>query len=140
MFLINKLLTFLFGLMQDMRMCKTEPGVTVDYNHRVYDEDCFGDIDILNLFDFPMESLEGDGLAEDWASKLGPIPSEVLGSQIGVGNNFGPSTDLPFEYPVLVSILSFVLYFANLKSSMSSHRCHNKMTSCYYSKQRNILT
>nr|GEW23446.1 protein-tyrosine sulfotransferase-like [Tanacetum cinerariifolium] len=87
--------------MESQRICKTEPGVTVDYNHRVYDEDCFGDIDILNLFDFPMESLEGDGLAEDWASKLGPIPSEVLGSQIGVGNNFGPSTDLPFEYPVL---------------------------------------
>lgn len=89
-------------------MCKTESGcsgVTVDYNHRAYDEDCFGDF--LNMFDFPMESLEGDGFAEDWASKLGPIPSEVFkeimpqGTQIGVANNVA---DLPFEYPLLVSI------------------------------------
>lgn len=93
-------------------MCKTEsafPGVTLDYNHHAYDEDCFGDI--LNMFDFPMESLEGDGFAEDWASKLGPIPSEVFkelmppGSQIAT-NNFSSSMDLPFEYPVLVSIFA----------------------------------
>ncbi|KAI3793752.1 hypothetical protein L1987_36374 [Smallanthus sonchifolius] len=94
---------------QDMRMCKTESvfsGVTVDYNtHRVCDEDCFGDI--LNMLDFPMESLEVEGFAEDWASKLGPIPSEVFkevmpppGSQISGGNNFGSYTDLPFERPV----------------------------------------
>lgn len=90
---------------QDKRMCKTESafsGVSVDYNqnqnHRVYDEDCFGDI--LNMFDFPMEGLEGDGFAEDWASKLGPIPSEVF-KELGVSNTFVPSTDLPFEYPVL---------------------------------------
>nr|XP_043634426.1 GATA transcription factor 11-like [Erigeron canadensis] len=92
---------------QDKRMCKTEStfsGVAVDYNHRTYEDDCFGDM--LNLFDFPMESLEGDGLAEDWASKLGPIPSELFkelvtpGSHIGVGNSFGGSSDLPLEYPV----------------------------------------
>ncbi|GJT06443.1 protein-tyrosine sulfotransferase-like protein isoform X3 [Tanacetum coccineum] len=106
---------------QDQRICKTEPGVTVDYNHRVYDEDCFGDIDILNLFDFPMESLEGDGLAEDWASKLGPIPSEVLGSQIGVGNNFGPSTDLPFEYPVLNNRTSQLKYSQNHYEETPQH-------------------
>ncbi|GJV88247.1 GATA transcription factor 11-like protein [Tanacetum coccineum] len=105
----------------DQRICKTEPGVTVDYNHRVYDEDCFGDIDILNLFDFPMESLEGDGLAEDWASKLGPIPSEVLGSQIGVGNNFGPSTDLPFEYPVLNNRTSQLKYSQNHYEETPQH-------------------
>ncbi|KVI09338.1 GATA transcription factor 11-like [Cynara cardunculus var. scolymus] len=95
---------------QDKRMCKSESafsGVTIDYNHRVYDEDCFGDI--LNMFDFPMESVEGDGFAEDWASKLGPIPSEVFKelvppvSQIGVGNSYGSSTDFPFEYPALNS-------------------------------------
>ncbi|KAK9078530.1 hypothetical protein SSX86_002587 [Deinandra increscens subsp. villosa] len=61
-------------------MCKAESGMTVD-------EDCFGDI--LNMFDLPMENLEGDGFAEDWASKLGPIPTEVV------------FRDLPFEYPVL---------------------------------------
>ena len=86
-------------------MCKTEPtfsGVTVDYNqnHRSYDEDCFGDI--LNLFDFPMEGLEADGFTEDWASKLGPIPSEVF-KELSVGNTYVPSTDLSFELPVLVS-------------------------------------
>lgn len=95
-------------------MCKTErvfSGVAVDYNnmHRMYDEDCFGEI--LNMLDFPMESLEVDGFAEDWAAKLGPIPSEVFkevmpppASQIGPGNNLGYYADLPFEYPVLVSI------------------------------------
>ncbi|KAI3520524.1 hypothetical protein L1887_09973 [Cichorium endivia] len=88
---------------QDKRMCKTEStysGVTVDYNqnHRVYDEDCFGDI--LNMFDFPMEGLETDGFAEDWASKLGPIPSEVF-KELGVNNTFVPSTELPFDYPVI---------------------------------------
>lgn len=91
---------------QDKRMCKTEStfsGVTVDYNqnHRTYDEDCFGDI--LNMFDFPMEGLEGDGFAEDWASKLGPIPSEVF-KELGT---FGPSTDLPFEYPVIKTPQAF---------------------------------
>ncbi|KAJ9540544.1 hypothetical protein OSB04_027050 [Centaurea solstitialis] len=96
---------------QDKRMCKSEPAfsgvTTIDYNHRVYDEDCFGDI--LNMFDFPMESLEGDGFAEDWAAKLGPIPSEVFKelappvSQIGVGNSYGSSTEFPFENPVLNS-------------------------------------
>ncbi|KAI7750918.1 hypothetical protein M8C21_003083 [Ambrosia artemisiifolia] len=95
---------------QDMRMCKTESvflGPTVDCNaHRVYDDDCFGDI--LSMLDFPMESLEGDDFTGDWASHFGPIPSEVLreaippsGSQIGDGNNVGSYADLPFDYPVL---------------------------------------
>ncbi|KAD7479713.1 hypothetical protein E3N88_02849 [Mikania micrantha] len=95
---------------QNKRMCKTEAvfsGVTVDYNtHRMYDKDCFSDI--LNILDFPMESLEVDGFAEDWASELGPIPSEVFkevmppsGPQIGSCNNFGYYTDSPFDYPVL---------------------------------------
>ncbi|KAJ0771705.1 putative transcription factor C2C2-GATA family [Helianthus annuus] len=99
----------------DKRMCKTESGISgvtfVDYNnnnnndHRVYDEDCFGDI--LNMFDLPMESLDGDGLAEDWAAKLGPIPSEVFrelvppAPQTSVGSNFGYSMASPFEYPLL---------------------------------------
>ncbi|KAF5770183.1 putative transcription factor C2C2-GATA family [Helianthus annuus] len=96
---------------QDKRMCNTESvfGATVDCNaHRVYDEDFS---DILNMLDFPMESLEGDGFAEDWASRLGPIPSEVFreailpsGSQTGganTTNNFGSYADLPFDYPVL---------------------------------------
>ncbi|KAJ0469857.1 putative transcription factor C2C2-GATA family [Helianthus annuus] len=73
---------------QDKRMCNTESvfGATVDCNaHRVYDE--------------------------DWASRLGPIPSEVFreailpsGSQTGganTTNNFGSYADLPFDYPVL---------------------------------------
>lgn len=115
-------------------MCKTESGlsgVSVDYNHRVYDEDCF---DLLNMFDFPMESLEGDGFAGDWASKLGPIPSEVFrelmpsAPQIGVGNNTGPATDLPFEYPVLHNRTSQQKYqlkhdeetFKNYQSGMIS--------------------
>ncbi|CAK9165189.1 unnamed protein product [Ilex paraguariensis] len=36
---------------------------------------------MLNFFDMPMESLEGDGEGEDWFEKfqrLGPIPTEVL--------------------------------------------------------------
>ncbi|KAG8387665.1 hypothetical protein BUALT_Bualt02G0045000 [Buddleja alternifolia] len=37
---------------------------------------------ILNLLDFPMESLDGDGYVDDWDSSksqfLGPIPSNVL--------------------------------------------------------------
>ncbi|KAL3829196.1 hypothetical protein ACJIZ3_017998 [Penstemon smallii] len=34
---------------------------------------------ILNILDFPMESLEGDGFVGDWdASNLGPIPLDVL--------------------------------------------------------------
>lgn len=105
---------------QDKRMCKTEsafPGVTIDYNHRAYDDDCFSDI--LNLFDFPMESLEGDAFAEDWASKLGPIPSEVFkelmppGPQTAVGNNFSSSADQPFEYPVLNNRTSHLKYQLN---------------------------
>ncbi|MFS7956639.1 putative protein-tyrosine sulfotransferase [Helianthus anomalus] len=99
---------------RDKRMCKTESGISgvtiVDYNnnnndHRVYDEDCFGDI--LNMFDLPMEGLDGDGLAEDWAAKLGPIPSEVFrelvppAPQTSVGSNFGYSMASPFEYPLL---------------------------------------
>ncbi|KAI3705469.1 hypothetical protein L1987_75707 [Smallanthus sonchifolius] len=108
---------------QDKRMCKTESGfsgVTVDYtnnNHRVYDEDCFGDI--LNMFDLPMENLEGDGFAEDWAAKLGPIPCEVFkelvppASQTGVANNFGYSIDVPFEYPVLNNKTSQQQYHLN---------------------------
>ncbi|KAI3799381.1 hypothetical protein L1987_34678 [Smallanthus sonchifolius] len=112
---------------QDMRMCMNESvfsGVTVDYNtHRVCEEDCFGDI--LNMLDFPMESLEVDGFAEDWASKLGPIPSEVFkevmpppGSQIGGGNNFGSYTDLPLESPVL----------NNKTSQQKYHPNHNEET------------
>ncbi|KAI7743380.1 hypothetical protein M8C21_003563 [Ambrosia artemisiifolia] len=101
-------------------MCKTESGssgVTIDYNnnnndndndnnymdiHRVYDDDCFNEI--LNICDFPMESLEGDGFTGDW-TKLGPIPSDGFkelvppASQTGVANAY--SIDLPFEYPVL---------------------------------------
>ncbi|KAK1421622.1 hypothetical protein QVD17_24103 [Tagetes erecta] len=86
--------------LQDKRMCKVESDVTVDYgnNHRAYDEDCFGDI--LNMFDLPMDSLEGDGFAEDWADKLGPIPSEVFVSQTGVANYFGYSMDSPFKHNV----------------------------------------
>ncbi|KAJ9559017.1 hypothetical protein OSB04_013631 [Centaurea solstitialis] len=63
----------------------------IDYNDEAYDEDCFGDI--LNILDLPVENLEGDGLVEDWASKLGPIPSEVFRemlppvSQIGIVND-----------------------------------------------------
>ncbi|KVI00188.1 GATA transcription factor 11-like [Cynara cardunculus var. scolymus] len=89
---------------QDNGMC----GV-IDYNHEVYDEDCFGDI--LNILDLPVENLEGDGLAEDWALKLGPIPSEVFRemlppvSQIGgvVNDNGGGggSADLLTECFVL---------------------------------------
>ncbi|XP_076940328.1 GATA transcription factor 11-like [Bidens hawaiensis] len=106
---------------QDNRMCKTEPVFsTVDYNthcandedcfgvntHRANDEDCFGDI--LNMLDFPMESLEGDGFAEDWASKLGPIPTEVFkevipppAPQVVGADNFGSYADPPFHHPVL---------------------------------------
>ncbi|KAJ0550958.1 hypothetical protein HanHA300_Chr07g0251751 [Helianthus annuus] len=107
----------------DKRMCKTESGISgvtfVDYNnnnnndHRVYDEDCFGDI--LNMFDLPMESLDGDGLAEGWAAKLGPIPSEVFrelvppAPQTSVGSNFGYSMASPFEYPLLVSFFAYVM-------------------------------
>ncbi|XP_071734872.1 GATA transcription factor 10-like [Rutidosis leptorrhynchoides] len=114
---------------QDKRMCKAEtvfPSVTVDYNHRAYDEDCFGDI--LNLFDFPMESLEGDGFAEDWASKLGPIPSEVfkelmpLGPKIDVGNNFTSSANLPFEYPVLNNRPSQLKYELNREEEVNHIR------------------
>ncbi|KAI3696953.1 hypothetical protein L6452_29608 [Arctium lappa] len=90
---------------QDNIMC----GI-IDYNHEVYDDDCFGDI--LNILDLPVESLEGDGLAEDWALKLGPIPSEVFRemlppvSQIGVvngngGGGGGGSADLLTECHVL---------------------------------------
>ncbi|KAL6506394.1 hypothetical protein OROGR_024575 [Orobanche gracilis] len=38
--------------------------------------------DILNILDFPMESLEDDGLVADWdiskSNCLGPIPSNVI--------------------------------------------------------------
>ncbi|KAL6577389.1 hypothetical protein OROMI_011665 [Orobanche minor] len=37
---------------------------------------------ILNILDFPMESLEGDGFVGDWdpsnSQYLGPIPSDVI--------------------------------------------------------------
>lgn len=74
------------------------------------DEDSF--VNILSILDFPMESLEGDGLAEDWDTKfqcLGPIPSEILrglppvpqvgsgsgsGSFIGIGPSDMPSGNL----------------------------------------------
>ncbi|KAL4560897.1 hypothetical protein LXL04_033053 [Taraxacum kok-saghyz] len=57
---------------QDKKTC-----TDVDYYHQVYDDDdYFGDI--LNIFDYPVETLEGDTLNEDWAAKLGPIPSEVF--------------------------------------------------------------
>ncbi|KAK1409924.1 hypothetical protein QVD17_36454 [Tagetes erecta] len=119
-----KIWSLLIGLsLQDKRMCKSEPvfsGVAVDYNnlHRMYDEDCFGEI--LNMLDFPMESLEVDGFAEDWASKLGPIPSEVFkevmpppASQVASGNNLGYYADLPFEYPVLNNRASQQKYHQN---------------------------
>lgn len=73
----------------------------IDYNH---EEDYFGDI--LNILDLPVENLEGDALVEDWASKLGPIPSEVFReilppvSQIGVVNH-GGSADLLTECCVI---------------------------------------
>ncbi|XP_076922914.1 GATA transcription factor 11-like [Bidens hawaiensis] len=76
--------------LQDKRMCKAEfgfSGVTVDYNNNNNNNDnindnsnrsaCDEDWDILNMLDLPMEGLEGDGFAEDWA-QLGPIPTEVL--------------------------------------------------------------
>lgn len=66
-----------------------------DYGHEFYDDDqCFGDI--LNIFDFPVKSLEEDGLTDDW-SKLGPIPTEVfedvLPPVVGHGDG-GGSTNL----------------------------------------------
>lgn len=54
---------------------------------------------LLNILDFPMESLEGDGLAEDWDAKfqcLGPIPSDEVFRglpqvpHVGVGNGTPP--------------------------------------------------
>lgn len=95
-------------------MCKAEfgfSGVTVDYNNNNNNNDnindnsnrsaCDEDWDILNMLDLPMEGLEGDGFAEDWA-QLGPIPSEVL-------------TEL--EYPMLVSIFTRVNILLVLKLS-----------------------
>ncbi|KAL6967246.1 hypothetical protein U1Q18_033050 [Sarracenia purpurea var. burkii] len=51
-------------------------------------------IENMDFFDFPMESLEGDGLdAGDWDASLqllGPIPSEtLLGSSLASGGNNG---------------------------------------------------
>ncbi|CAH1441628.1 unnamed protein product [Lactuca virosa] len=48
-----------------------------DYYPQVYDDDDYLG-DILNILDYPVETLEGDALVEDWAEKLGPIPSEVF--------------------------------------------------------------
>ena len=51
---------------------------------------------MLNFFDMPMESLEGDGTGEDWFEKfqrLGPIPTEVLsGSSLGSQGKDGDGT------------------------------------------------
>ncbi|KAI3738696.1 hypothetical protein L2E82_28793 [Cichorium intybus] len=75
---------------QDKRTC-----TDVDYYHHVYDDDdYFGDI--LNILDYPVETLEGDSLNEDWAAKLGPIPSEEVFREmpppvVVVGNGGGHS-------------------------------------------------
>ncbi|XP_076903360.1 GATA transcription factor 11-like [Bidens hawaiensis] len=57
------------------KMCSSAAG----YGHGVCveDDDCLGDW-IDNILDFPVEPLDGDGFTGDWASKFGPIPSEVL--------------------------------------------------------------
>ncbi|XP_076935174.1 GATA transcription factor 7-like [Bidens hawaiensis] len=49
------------------------------YGHGVCveDDDCLGDW-IDNILDFPVETLDGDAFTGDWASKFGPIPSDVL--------------------------------------------------------------
>ncbi|KAL8193240.1 hypothetical protein R6Q57_026821 [Mikania cordata] len=134
---------------QDKRMCKTETvfsGVTVDYNtHRMYDKDCFSDI--LNILDFPMESLEVDGFAEDWASELGPIPSEVFkevmppsGPQIG-SCNFGYYMDSPFDYPVVVSIFLYsrvgwkLFHIADLLSVWEFGVCSFCLSICLFCSQ-----
>ncbi|XP_076925682.1 GATA transcription factor 11-like [Bidens hawaiensis] len=59
---------------QDNKMCSI-----AGYGHGVCaeDDDCLGDW-IDNIFDFPVETLDGDAFTGDWASKFGPIPSEVL--------------------------------------------------------------
>ncbi|KAK1411959.1 hypothetical protein QVD17_32847 [Tagetes erecta] len=64
------------------------------YDHVLYEDDddeYLGGL-IHNILDFPVESLDEDGLTEDWASKLGPIPSEVFREMlppVGIGNMDG---------------------------------------------------
>lgn len=64
------------------------------YDHGLYEDDddeYLGGL-IHNILDFPVESLDVDGLTEDWASKLGPIPSEVFREMmppVGIGNMDG---------------------------------------------------
>ncbi|KAI3676953.1 hypothetical protein L1987_86569 [Smallanthus sonchifolius] len=82
---------------QDKRM-----SATVDYNHGLDADDDLGGL-LNNILDFPVESLDGDGLTEDWASKLGPIPSEVFREMLPlvgngpVGGSAGVSADLLTE-------------------------------------------
>ncbi|KAJ0817495.1 putative transcription factor C2C2-GATA family [Helianthus annuus] len=75
---------------------------TIDYNHGLYDDDYLGGL-LDNILDYSVESLDGDGLTEDWASKLGPIPSEVFRETLppvgncivgGSSGGCGDSTDL----------------------------------------------
>lgn len=81
-----------------------------DYYPQVYDDDDYLG-DILNILDYPVETLEGDALVEDWAEKLGPIPSEVfreiLPPPVGNVNGGGGSADSFPESYLLVSSFSY---------------------------------
>ena len=114
-FLIVSLCNYAPFFIQDKKTC-----TDVDYYHQVYDDDdYFGDI--LNIFDYPVETLEGDTLNEDWAAKLGPIPSEVFKEMpppVTNVNNGGGGGDCSVDsFPescVLVSPIFFrILYFFN---------------------------
>lgn len=66
---------------------------------------------VLNVLDFPMESLEGDDLAEDLDSKfrrLGPIPWEALQrlSSTPTLDLQNGSSDMQSDSSVLVSFLT----------------------------------
>ncbi|KAI3826490.1 hypothetical protein L1987_00538 [Smallanthus sonchifolius] len=58
---------------QEKRMCTVD-----EYNHGLYDDDDYLGGLIYSILDFPVESFDGDDLRKDWASELGPIPSEVF--------------------------------------------------------------
>nr|XP_043611157.1 GATA transcription factor 11-like [Erigeron canadensis] len=66
------------------RMCGAE------YSTEFYD-DCFGDIP-NNILDCAVESLDGDGLSEDWANLLGPIPSDLFPEMLPLESGVGDSS------------------------------------------------